>query len=346
MQKLTCPRGGVTHLTFSPDGDLLAGLIPPTLTRNPRVQCWTRSRDWAATGVEHRGPLTGLAFHPSGRTLAYAGISNSFWNPQPQPPAPRPVAAPPTAWHRRLAKETPRPFTGVHFYPLGEIDEFVPNRAYVPWEGDQAPRPDTWARGLAFTPDGRFMLAADVRPNGLFGSQVGVFHWHFNEGDGVWMLTETTAARGDTANGAALIGGWLALAGEWGCAACPLEPTTAELFVPDVTAARAVAAAPRGELVATGDGAAAFVWSLRGRHPLATVSTAHGAPSVLAFAPDGRTLAVGHASGVTVLADTATGAVQAERDFGVGWVTALAFAPDGLTLAVGGGKGAVVVDAE
>lgn len=344
MQKLTCPHGGVTHLTFSPDGDLLAGLVPATLTRNPRVQCWTRSRDWDATGIEHRGPLTGLAFHPSGRTLAYAGISSSFWNPQPQPPAPRPVTGPPTEWRRRLAKEAPRPFTGVHFHPLGEIDEFVPNRAYVPWEAESGPRPDTWARGLHFTPDGRFMLAAHVQPSGGADAPVGVFHWHFTESEGVWMLTETTATRGDTAGGAALVGGWLALAGAWGVTACPLESTVG-LFVPDVASAKAVAAS-RDERIATSDGLETRIWSLRQAEPIAVVKSAGGAVNALAFSPDGRTLAIGHTSGTVVFADAPTGGAQAERDFGVGWVTALAYAPDGLTLAVAGGKGAVVVDTE
>ena len=51
MQKLTCPRGGAAHLTFSPDGDLLTALgpvaSPPALGVTPTaVYCWTRSRDW------------------------------------------------------------------------------------------------------------------------------------------------------------------------------------------------------------------------------------------------------------------------------------------------------------
>lgn len=346
MQKLACPKSGVSALTFAPDGDLLAGLAPATLARNPRVACWARSRGWEPSEVEHHGPLAGVAFHPSGRTLAYAGISGSFWNPTPQPPPPRPATGiPPSVWRRRFAKETEREFTGVHFYPLTGVDEFVPNRAYVPWEAEGRPRPETWARGLCFTPDGRFLLAAHVMPVGGLGSRVGVFHWRIDESEGVWMLTEPTAARGDTADGAALVGGHLALAGDWGVAACPIGPP-AGLIVPKVDAAKAVAAAPRGERVATTDGTTATVWSLRAADPLARVRTPHGAVSALAFAPDGRTLAVGHDGGVTAFVDAASGAVQAERDFGVGGVRALAYAPDGLTLAVAGWKGAVVVDTE
>ena len=40
MRKLVCPRGGAARLTFSPDGDLLAGL------GHARLYCWTRSHDW------------------------------------------------------------------------------------------------------------------------------------------------------------------------------------------------------------------------------------------------------------------------------------------------------------
>ena len=342
MQKLTCPRGGASHLTFSPDGDLLAVLGASPFGR-AQVLCWTRSRDWEPTGIEHGGPLTGVAFHPSGRTLAYAGISNSLWAAQAA--VPPPARSPPSVWRRRFAKEAPRPFTGVHFYPLTGLDEFVPNRAYVPRDENVAPRPDNWARGLAFTPDGRFMLAGHVQPFGVFGSRAGVFHWHLTENEGVWVLANPTASRGETECGAALVGGCLVLAGSWGVAACPVE-SAAGVFVPDVVGAKAVTVAAHSELVAAAERGGATVWSLRQPRAVAAIAAAHGSANALAFAPDGRTLAVGHSGGAVAFADAPTGTVQAERDFGVGRVTALAYAPDGLTLAVAGLKGVVVVDAE
>lgn len=345
MQKLTCPRGGVSRLSFSPDGNLLAGLGDQSVLGRAAVLCWTRSRDWEVTDIEHHGPITGVAFHPSGRTLAYAAITSSMWETRTAAAPPRPATGPPpSVWRRRFAKESLGPFIGVHFHALTEVEEFVPNRASVPQEENQPVRQDNWARGLAFTPDGRFMLAAHVAPYGIVGMRTGVYYWHFTEDEGVWQLAEPTAARGETVNGGALIGGCLALVGEWGVAVCPVESPEG-LFVPDVTTAKAVAVSPRGEWVATSDGERLAVWNLRGG-PAVEIATAPGSGNALAFAPDGRTLAVGHVKGVTTFVDAPTGTVQVERDFGVGCVKALAYAPDGLTLAVGGSKGAVVVDTE
>ncbi len=341
MQKLVCPRDGVSCLTFSPDGDVLAGIGRPAPDGRAAVLCWTRSLDWEITGIDHAGPITGLAFHPTGRTLAFAGISNSFWATAVAPPARPPTATPPSVLRRQFAKEKPRPFTGIHFYPLTGIDEFVPNRAFVPRDENTPTAPDNWARGLAFTPDGRFMLAAHLRPSGFLRWQTSVFHWSLTERGGVWMLANPTAERGETADGAALVGGYLVLAGEWGVAVCPVES-----FVPTVAGAKVVAVSARSEWVATSDGRGVTVWSLRRPQPVAGVRTEHGSVTALALAPDGPALAIGHASGAIVFADAATGAVLAERDFGVGWVTGLAYATDGLTLAVGGLKGVVVVDAE
>src|SRR5688500_7980505 len=155
MQKLVCPKGGASHLTFSPDGDWLAGLGPvgaPT-----KVYCWTRSRDWAITGIPNVGEVTGLAFHPGGRTLAYAAIVRSWFGQQaPVPPPPPAGAPPPSMWRRRFAKNAAdtRPFTGVHFHALDEIDEFVPNRVGVPQAENAVVIREEWARGLTFTPDG------------------------------------------------------------------------------------------------------------------------------------------------------------------------------------------------
>ena len=78
MQKLTCPKGGASHLTFSADGDWLAGLGPADAPTG--LYCWTRSRDWAVTGLQKVGELTGIAFHPNSRTLAYAAIVRSMWH--------------------------------------------------------------------------------------------------------------------------------------------------------------------------------------------------------------------------------------------------------------------------
>ena len=351
MQKLSCPRGGVSYVTFSPDGDILAGFAQ----NSNALYCWFRSRSWEKTGLEHSGPITGVAFHPTGRTLAYAGIARGgFFQPRPAivssgAPASAAADAPaPSVWRRRFAHEAHRPFTGVLFYPLAEADEFVPNRVSVPQTEGAILQPHTWARGLAFTPDGRVLLAGQVELHGLLRARANLYHWHFTETGGIWRAADPVGGCGATEHGGALVGGYLGLTGAWGVAACPVEPATG-LYVPDVRAANAVAVAPARELIATCAQGPVSVWHLRAGPPVATITTNSGWTNALAFAPDGGTLAVGHggtAGGSVSFWEPLTGTAGPERDFGVGPVTALAYAPDGLTLAVAGRGGLVVVDTD
>lgn len=341
MLRLRCPGRGVTGLTFSPDGDILAGFGENTL------YCWTRSRGWAMTGLEHDGPVTGVAFHPSGRTLAYAAIGRHADAP---PPPPRPGSG--SVWRRRFAKESLRSFTGVHLYPLTGTDEFVPNRVVVPpAEGANIINPQTWARGLAFTPDGRTLLAAHVESSGIFRTRTNVFHWHFTEAGGVWRAADAVGGRVETERGAALVGhACLALAGPWGVAACPVGGPVG-LFVPDVGAAAAVAVAPRCGLVALHGDRRVAVWDLRSAGTVASVDAVSitrpfGAITSLALAPDGETLAVGDAVGAVTVLAARTGTPLSVCEYGVGRVRSLAYAPDGLTLAVAGERGLAVVDVD
>lgn len=336
MQKLWYPRGGVTRLTFSPDGDLLAGI------GQNAVYCWTRSRNWEKTGLEHDGPVTGVAFHPSGRTLAYAGIAGQGFAQPPPPPTSVPA---PSLWRRRFAREALRPFTGVHLYSLTGTDEFVPNRVRVPRNDITILSPETWARGLAFTPDGSVLLSAQSERVGFTGTRVNVYHWHFTESEGVWRAADVIAAQGATERGGAIVGNCLALAGEWGIAVCPLSDTKG-VFMPDVHATRVVAVAPGRELVAVRDPGPLVVWHLRSAEPVGRANTEPRAITALAFAPDGATLAIGTAEQIVTFWNPLTGEHGPERDFDVGPVTSLAYAPDGLTLAVAGRTGLVVVDTE
>src|SRR5206468_9045906 len=122
---------------------------------------------------------TGVAFHPSGRTLAYAAIAPTWFAQAPPPPPPPPGAPPPSVWRRRFAREAPRPFTGVHLYPLTGIDEFVPNRLRVPTPENATVTAQRWARGLAFTPDGRALLAGFVDAPPFGRPRAHLSHWHF-----------------------------------------------------------------------------------------------------------------------------------------------------------------------
>jgi WD40 repeat protein len=336
MRKLTCPRGGATRLTFAATGDLLAA------TGRTAVYCWARDHEWALTGLEHDGPVTGVAFHPGGRTLAYSAIASG---------APRELSAHPpgapaaSVWRRRFARESLRPFTGVHLYSLTGTDEFVPNRVRVPRDELSLLTPDNFARGLTFTPDGRALLAGHHELAGLTASRAAVYHWHFTERAGVWYATDPVAARGATAGGGALMDGFLVLAGYWGVAALAVAPVEG-LFVPDVQATPVVAVAPGRELVATYAHGPIEVWSLRAPDRVARITDAPALVTALAFDQDGRALAAGHAGGEVSFWNPDTGGAGPRRDFGVGPVTALAYAPDGLTLAVAGSAGVVVVDTD
>jgi WD40 repeat protein len=341
VQKLFCPRRGVSHLAFSPDGDLLAGIGQTGL------YCWLRSRNWEPSGLEHDGPITGLAFHPTGRTLAYAAYSHH--GAAAAPPPPPPGAPVPSVWRRRFAHEYRRTFTGIHLYSLTGTDEFVPNRVRVPHIEGTVTLPGSWARGLAFAPDGRVLLAGHVEHSGFNSAPpVNVYHWHFTEEDGVWRVTEPVAAHAATERGGVRVDdSCVALAGRWGVAVCPcpIAPAT-DLFMLDVRAAGAVALAPARELVAAWMNGGLFVWHLRAGDPVTSANPLEHGCTALAYSPDGQTLAIGDARGVVRCWEPLTGASAPNRDYNVGEVTALAYAPDGLTLAVAGRTGLVVVDTD
>jgi WD40 repeat protein len=258
------------------------------------------------TGLEHDGPITGLAFHPTGRTLAYAAVARGgIWREPPEREAP---AETPSVWRRRFARETPRPFTGVRLYSLTGTDEFVPNRVRLPRPEDLLIGPQHWARGLAFTPDGRVMLAGQIEVTGLMQTRARIYHWHFTEEEDVWRADAGQAAGcGATENGGALIGdSHLALTGAWGVTVCPVSEATG-LYVPDVRAAGATAVAPARELVAVVESGSLTVWHLRQTPPMSKPKHAAGLVTAVAFSPDGGTLAVGHSENTVTFWDPVTG---------------------------------------
>lgn len=334
MQTLWSPRGGVSDLTFSPDGDLLAALGYNT------VYCWTRSRNWDKSGLKFEpGNVTAVAFHPNGRTLAYAALNQS------EPPAPDP---PPAARGRaspwRTARETglAPDASGVRLYPLGPARELLPDVLPVP-PTTRFGLPTNWLRGLAFAPDGRTLLAPLVRASALHPTRVSLCHWGFEFEHGYWC-GDLAPGLTPTECGGALVGaGLLALGGPWGVAVCAVE-SGAPLFVPDVRAASAVALNARRVLVAVANEHRRLHlhWLLEPKRRALPAEEV----TAVAFAPDGETLATGHGGDDRAVRfwNAASGEREREYDFGVGPVISLAYAPDGCTLAVAGAKGLVVVD--
>lgn len=316
MQTLPCPRGGISGLTFSPDGDMLAGV------GDGGFFCWTRSRGWEQTGLPERGAEC-VAFHPDGRALAYV----------------MPVV-------RRGFDY----FGEIRLYSLTSSCRIEPGVLTLTAGGDPATIPRH--RQVAFAPDGRTLVTNRIESRGLFYSPAAVVeHWFLAPSADGWRVIDPAPARATAPNGAALVGGsTLVLVGTWGAQVCPLDASaTAQLRVPDVSRARFVAASPRGELVAVGEQHRVRVWHLRTAAPVAVWRTA-GPESVFvparAFSPDGRRVAIGTADGRVTLFDPLSGRAGTAFDFGVGAVQSLAYAPDGLTLAVAGHTSLVVVDVE
>jgi WD40 repeat protein len=125
VQTLWSPPRGVSGLTFSPDGDMLAAVASDV------VYCWTRGRNWEKSGLKFEpGQITAVAFHPTGRTLAYAALNTreiaraqfrtAFVPPEPEPGAPVALPAPAGAraapWRGRDAA-VPPDASGVRLHP-------------------------------------------------------------------------------------------------------------------------------------------------------------------------------------------------------------------------------------
>jgi WD40 repeat protein len=330
VQKLVCPRNGVSGLTFSPDGDMLAGIGPGV------VYCWTRSRDWEQSGLRHPyHHILGAIFHPNGRTLAY-GLAPSPW---------------PTA-STAHADEQFVGFAGIRLYSLTSEAEFEPEQLPLTAPAGVVNHHTPWNVNLAFSPDGRMLLANRLVERRRFpwSSYQALFHWPLAPVNTGWRVPDTPG-RTDPINGAALVENTgLVVTGEWGLRLCTLDlAASTPLQVPDLAAASAVATSLRGELVAAKIGAKLCVWNLRESNPIATWAIPP-VPSdsvfALAFSPDGRTLAVGDSNRIVAFYDPFSGHCRTEYNFGIGAIHSLAFASDGLTLAVAGRQGLVVVDAE
>ena len=117
--------------------------------------------------ADHRCHVSPHRAHPGLRGDRAAGVRTGA-------PPPPPTGGPaPSIWRRRFAREALRPFTGVHLYSLTGTDEFVPNRVRVPQDEVTILSQDSWARGLAFTPDGRVLLAGHVERHGFSSTRRG-----------------------------------------------------------------------------------------------------------------------------------------------------------------------------
>ena len=124
----------------------------------------------------------------------------------------------------------------------------------------------------------------------------------------------------------------------------PGEPKSGKEF-PLGTGIRCIAFSPDGSLVAAAFGepkqrGCVVLWKVETKKRLWTYVADDGVPT-LAFAPDGKTIAIGGYDHIAKLLDTQTGRVLKVFAAHTNYVRAVAIAPDNKTLATGSWDGTV-----
>lgn len=326
MIRLRCPHAPVVSLTFSPDGDLLAGAGPS------EVWCWCRSGGWGLTGLRLTGRVSAVAFHPGGRTLAYVGL---------------PPAEP--GWVGWAQSQLALGNIGVRFHPLAPDGVVAPDVLDLSHRELPNPPPPNWSPGLAFTPDGATVLSNTIAAPGFFWRpRPHVLRWQMARDGGVWRIPEAAPRWDRVDDGVLRVGNALVLIGRFGVRVCPLDPgDSTPLVVPGFASVPDVTAAPVGELLAVANWPGVSVWQLRTPDRLTLIPIHNNRPTgpALAFSPDGAALAIGTSDGVTVW-NPRTGQPGETFDFRVGPVRSVAFSPDGFLMAVAGEEGVAVADVE
>jgi hypothetical protein len=103
----------------------------------------------------------------------------------------------------------------------------------------------------------------------------------------------------------------------------------------------AVAAAPSGDLVASGDSELVLLWDLESGRTVRELRAPHSCGTAVAFSPDGTCIAAGSASGAVTVWRSADGSVLSSRPNHRAGVTSACFSPDGSLLASGSHDGTV-----
>lgn len=196
-----------------------------------------------------------------------------------------------------------------------------------------------YARTLAFTPDGKILVAA-----GQSDDKSGIRFWDMGTG----KVLGTLPGHGDGLNDAAIspdgsviaTGGYDKFVRRWDVA------TRKELAaLPCDNPARRVVFAPGGKTLASGEDAIGnedgllHLWDAKTGKSLRTMKGHANGVLTLAYAPDGKLLASAGHDKVIRLWEPATGAAKGRLAGHADSVYALAFSPDGKTLASGGQGG-------
>jgi WD40 repeat protein/predicted Ser/Thr protein kinase len=318
--------GQVTCVALSPDGRLaLVGHQDGTarLWRVPREQA-------LGPPLPHSRAIHTVAFAPRGGRVFTAGMDAArLWDARTGTPLTRSAN---TEWVR-----------GAAFAPDGEaavtinwFDNLAEWDLTPPYRPDAAPQRlpfalEGSATAVAFTPDGKRLLAVPIKADRLVQS------WDVD--------TRGPLGEGLTHDAAVLC---LAVSGDSRLLAAGCRDRTVWLWdlasdrrvgrpLPHPDLAQAVALSPDGALLAAGcrDGTARL-WDSRSGQGLPAVPQHRGEVLAVAFSPDGRRLLAGSADRTARVWDVETGLPLGPPLWHRDAVQAVAFSPDGAEILTGG----------
>jgi len=327
------PLWPVTSLAFSADGRTLftgsrapgrmvrgdwQGLITsetaPLGNTAETVRLWDVARgeedSLGLAGQETMAPPHVVACSPDGRTVAAGAEDGSLWI---------------WAWTRRTLQ--PRRFVTDPAKRYAEFNEGI--RRLLPESN-----PDFWTKtegigGLAFSPDGRWLVAGGSRGSvRVWRAQDWVKHWDA-QGDpgGVKWVAFTPDSRRMAISRGGQVRFWDVESGERRTAFGSVEdsPILCGAF------------APGGDLLATGSKDRAIrLWDLDTGTVKNRLVNHQDHVTSLAFTPDGKTLASGSRDRTVRLWNVAVAQEVAVLEGHSGSVQAVAFSSDGRVLATGG----------
>jgi WD40 repeat protein len=284
----------------------------------------------------HRGEVTGVAFHPDGRTLVSSGVDKTIkvWDS--------------ATGVLRGSFEAGAEVWGVGLVSGGQDVAYATTVGCPALRGalsvrlnlatgeflTESPPGGTCRRRLATNRAGDWLVCADEEGDIAF--------WGAGRG---WTSLPIRAHRGEVTALAVRDDGAAAASAGWGSQVALWDPATGRSLASwkrEYMVATCLAFAPAAGVLAAGyaDGVIVFLDAAEPQ-PIAQWETAVKPLRALAFSPDGLTLVTGADGGVLTLWDVAQAAQRASVQAHQGRVAALAFNPDGSRLATGGADGAI-----
>jgi WD40 repeat protein/serine/threonine protein kinase len=322
LKTLRGQRTGIGAVAFSPDGKALAAG-----GGDGTIRVWDTATNEVATFLRgHTAPVTALAYAPDGQSLASGGQDGTvkIWD----------VVA------RRDPNVLPGNSTGFNslaFSPDGKTlavgdrrDEAVKlwdvasRRQFATLKGDKGP---PWS--VAFSPSGQTVASFSTNSRTLRLWDVATRRraGEFQVGNGGWGSSLAFSPHGT----------FLAV-GVRGSETVVVWDRVNRRPFKELGPGSQVQFSPDGTLLAAGSGDTVRLWDVASFQKVADLSSPKASIHSLAFAPDGRTLAVGDWDGTLRLWDVLQKRQVASRR-GHSGLCSVAFSPGGRRLATCGGDG-------